>query len=47
MTEFLNCPDCASDALFEMIEPRIYKLTIAHDDTCPWFAQHERERECQ
>lgn len=40
----IQCPDCNSDAIFETIEPGIYKLTVAHDDTCPWFAALEREQ---
>lgn len=39
----LECPDCNSDLLVEIIAPSVYKLTVAHDDTCPWLAQHQRE----
>lgn len=39
----LECMDCASDVLFDQIADGIYQVTIAHDDTCPWFAQRERE----
>lgn len=39
----MECMDCNSDALFDMVVPGVYQLTIAHDETCPWFAQHQSE----
>jgi hypothetical protein len=42
MIDGLQCQDCISDAIFDRVAPGVYHLTIAHDDTCPWFAQREQ-----
>lgn len=32
-----QCADCDSESSLTEIEPGIYKITIAHDETCPWL----------
>lgn len=39
----LGCMDCNSDVLFDRLATGVYHLTVAHDDTCPWYAQRERQ----
>lgn len=36
------CPDCDSDVTLQQDGP-LYRLTLAHDATCPWLAQHTTE----
>lgn len=42
----VECPDCNVNIFVEE-DPDIdgmYHTRIAHDETCPWLAQHEKER---
>lgn len=39
-----QCPDCDSTSQLVEQAPRIYTLTVAHDDTCPWLAAYEARR---
>lgn len=39
-----ECPDCNVNVVIEEdseIDGK-YKIVIAHDEICPWLAQHER-----
>lgn len=29
------CPDCNADVQLIEVEPRVKRLTVLHDDTCP------------
>lgn len=31
------CPDCDADERLVEMAPRLYRLEIRHDDTCPWL----------
>lgn len=38
-----RCPDCDSETTFDLMgQPGIYKITVAHDETCPWLAARTR-----
>ena len=32
-----RCPDCASTVTVHRTGPVLYQVSIAHDDTCPWY----------
>lgn len=40
----VQCPDCNSEISFDLLMPNVYQLVVSHDETCPWFAQREREQ---
>ncbi|MGH3628097.1 MAG: hypothetical protein ACRDTV_08465 [Mycobacterium sp.] len=38
-----QCPDCNSNVTIIEIQPGRYRGQVAHDDTCPWYAQLKRD----
>ncbi len=32
-----RCLDCNSEAELAEVLPRVYRLVVLHDDTCPWL----------
>lgn len=36
-----RCPDCIAETRLEQHGPGLYRLVVAHDDTCPTFRQME------
>ena len=38
-----ECPDCDSDVTITELSPGVYRGQVAHDDTCPWYAQLKQE----
>ena len=39
-----GCPDCAAEQTLTEELPGLWKLTIAHDDTCPALRNREAGR---
>lgn len=39
-----GCPDCNAEQTMTRDGNGIYRLTVAHDDTCPWLAGIERRK---
>jgi hypothetical protein len=40
-----GCPDCNAYQTLRRVAPRIYSLTIHHDDTCPSFLAMTKEQQ--
>lgn len=39
-----QCPDCDADARLVEVEPRVFRLSILHDSTCPaWRSRQSRK----
>lgn len=41
-----GCDDCAAEQTVreEPGYPGVWRMTVAHDDTCPWFAARRASR---
>lgn len=37
-----HCPECDSDVTLVVLTTGVMTLNVAHDDTCPWRAELER-----
>jgi hypothetical protein len=41
--QVIHCPDCNSEVTIIEVAPGRHQGQVAHDDTCPWYAQLKRD----
>jgi hypothetical protein len=39
-----GCDDCDAYQTVDTRHAPIYRITVHHDDTCPWYRQHQEAR---
>jgi hypothetical protein len=39
-----GCDDCSAYQTFDRTQAPVYILRVHHDDTCPWYRQHQEAR---
>ena len=43
MRQAIRCPDCDSHVTITELSPGVFSGQVAHDDTCPWYAELKRD----